>query len=130
MQKLKVIVAGSRNFNDYGLLKSKLDFYFQRYSPNQITIISGTAKGADQLGERYAREKGITVKKYPANWSLGKIAGYLRNVEMAKNATHCVCFWDGESRGTKMMIEIAKERKLELRVVKKLITDLLCKISD
>jgi hypothetical protein len=45
-------------------------------------------------------------------------AGYLRNIQMAEVADAVVVFWDGESRGTKMMIDIAKDYDLSLRVIK------------
>jgi hypothetical protein len=113
---MRLIVAGGRNFNDYELLRSKLDFFLKQ--TNDTEIVSGKAKGADSLGERYANEHSLPVKDFPANWSLGKSAGYIRNEEMAKYATHCVCFWDGISKGTKHMIDLAKKYKLKLRVVR------------
>lgn len=114
---LKIIIAGSRTFNDYELLKKKLDFYIGEHT--EIEIISGTARGADRLGERYAIERGFTLKKFPANWNqYGKRAGYLRNEQMAQYATHAVIFWDEISRGTKHMIDLAQKYGLNYRVVK------------
>jgi len=46
----KVIVAGSRNFDDYDFLKEKLLKLFYNFYPEDIEIVSGTARGADQLG--------------------------------------------------------------------------------
>lgn len=112
----KVIVAGSRTFNDYGLLKEKLDYYLSNY--NNVEIVSGTAKGADQYGERYAKERGFSIKKFPAQWDkYGKKAGYLRNKQMAEYADALVAFWDGKSKGTKIMIDLAKQYGLQIRVV-------------
>lgn len=112
----KVIVAGSRTFNDYGLLKEKLDYYLSNYK--NVEIVSGTAKGADQYGERYAKEKGFSIKKFPAQWDkYGKKAGYLRNKQMAEYADALVAFWDGKSKGTKIMIDLAKQYGLQIRVV-------------
>jgi hypothetical protein len=116
MSDLKIIVAGSRGFNNYNLLKNKLDFYLSHYQ--SVEIVSGTARGADRLGERYAHEKGFSVKRFPANWDeFGKRAGYLRNEVMAQYATHAVIFWDGQSKGTKHMIELCKTYQLDYRVV-------------
>lgn len=120
MQKVfRVIVAGSRDFNDYKLLETKLDHYLKNkvVAGYNIVIVSGTARGADQLGELYASNKGYSIAKYPADWSLGKRAGYIRNDLMANNADACVCFWDGISRGTKHMIDIAERKQLISRVV-------------
>lgn len=83
-----------------------------------IEVVSGTAKGADLLGEQYAKEKGYTIKRFPADWDThGKKAGYIRNVQMAGYATHCVVFWDGKSSGTKMMVDICKQKNIPHKIV-------------
>ena len=109
---MKTIIAGSRGFNDYGLL-------CQICKEELLTeVVSGTARGADQLGERYSDENGIPKKQFPADWDkYGKSAGYKRNTEMAKYADALIAFWDGESRGTKHMIDLAKQHNLKTRVV-------------
>jgi hypothetical protein len=118
MENLKIIVAGSRGFNDYQLLKSKLDFFLKDKLPNVI-IISGTAKGADTLGERYAKENNLECIRKPADWELhGRRAGYIRNEAMASIADACIVFWDGNSPGTKNMIEIAHDCGLHLLVIR------------
>lgn len=116
---MKIIIAGSRDFNNYELLRDRLNYLLKNASDeDEITIISGGARGADQLGERYAKEKGYKIIRKPANWDkYGKSAGYKRNEEMAKIADVCVCFWDGESRGTKHMIDLSKKYKLKLNVI-------------
>ena len=117
----RIIIAGSRLFNNYKLLKDKLDFYLINKVAEgyKIIIISGTANGADKLGEKYAIEKGYSIEKYPANWDIyGKSAGYRRNVEMTKVADACIVFWDGTSPGSKHMIDIANNHKLPLRIVR------------
>lgn len=122
----RVIVAGSSSFKDYELLKSKLDFYLKNTTDIEIvsgqqvtTNVKGEKYGADYLGEQYAKENKIPLKLFPADWKQhGKKAGYLRNEEMAKYATHCICFWDGKSKGTAMMMRLAKQYKLHLRIVK------------
>ena len=112
----KVIVAGTRTFDDYELLKSKLDFFLKNQT--DVEIVSGTARGADALGERYAAERGLAVKQFPADWDrYGRSAGYRRNAEMAEYADAAVVFWDGKSKGSKHMIDLAKEKGLPVRVV-------------
>ncbi len=117
---LKLIVAGSRGFNDYKLLSKKLDYFLMYVDDfDTVTIISGTANGADRLGERYAKEKGYELIKMPANWNeFGRSAEYKRNEEMAKIATHCVLFWDQKSPGTKHMAGIAERYGLPIRIVR------------
>lgn len=116
--KFKVIIAGSRDFNNYDLLKEKHDFALRNKANGNVEIVSGTARGADRLGERYASEKGIRVKQFPAQWErYGKRAGYLRNKEMAEYADALIAFWDGKSLGTKMMIDLAERNGLKRIVI-------------
>lgn len=106
---MKVIVAGGRDFSDYGLLRKKLDVILSRQK--DIQIICGEARGADSLGRRYAEERGYTVLSYPANWEkYGRSAGFRRNEEMAQVADALVAFWDGQSKGTCNMIQLMKNK--------------------
>ena len=117
---IKVIIAGTRDFNDYAFLKKNVDYFLQGINPNneEIEIVSGNARGADKLGERYAKEHNLPVKLFPANWDkYGKQAGYLRNQEMANYADVLIAFWDEKSKGTKHMIDIAKKQSLTVIVV-------------
>jgi hypothetical protein len=112
----KVIIAGGRDFNDYELLCKKCDHMLSEQS--DIEIVSGKARGADSLGERYAKERGYNVKEFPAQWDMfGKSAGYRRNAEMADYADALIAFWDGESKGTNHMINLAKEKNIKIKVV-------------
>ena len=115
---IKVIIAGTRDFNDYAFLKKNVDYFLQDFNPNKIEIVSGNARGADKLGERYAKEHNLPVKLFPANWDkYGKRAGYLRNQEMANYSDVLIAFWDEKSKGTKHMIDIAKKQGLTFIVV-------------
>ena len=115
-ERFAVIIAGSRTFADYNLLCEKCDFFFQNKRPT--SIVCGKARGADTLGEQYAVEHQIPVDAYPAQWDKhGKAAGYIRNEEMAKNADALIAFWDGKSRGTKHMIDLAMKYQLKIRIV-------------
>ena len=114
---MRVIVAGSRGFNDYQKLEKKLDFLLQ--NQKDVVIISGNAKGADTLGETYAIARNYGLETYPADWDTHKrAAGPIRNEQMAKVADACVVFWDGESRGSKHMIDTAHKYNLKVRVIK------------
>ena len=114
---MKVIIAGGRGFKDYGALRDFCDKTLSRQTT--VEIVSGTANGADKLGERYAKERGYVLTRFPADWGkFGKGAGHIRNREMAECADALIAFWDGESRGTKHMIDTAKQRGLKVRVFK------------
>ena len=117
---IKVIIAGTRDFNDYAFLKKNVDYFLQGINPNneEIEIVSDNTICADKLGERYAKEHNLPVKLFPANWDkYGKRAGYLRNQEMANYADMLIAFWDEKSKGTKHMIDIAKKQDLTVIVV-------------
>lgn len=116
----RVIVAGSRSIQNESLVFQKLDTLLaeKRRAGETVQIISGTARGIDQIGEAYAAARGLSCRRFPADWdTYGKRAGYLRNCQMAENADALVAFWDGTSPGTKHMIEAAKDRGLAVRVV-------------
>ena len=108
---MRVIIAGGRDFSDKEVAFEALNTVI---NPGDI-IVSGHARGADMLGEMYAKEYGLELELYPAEWDkYGRSAGYIRNRQMAEVADALVAFWDGKSRGTKNMIETAE--KLELPV--------------
>lgn len=113
--KMKVIIAGSRDFSNYDMLKNYIDNYRKEVSEIE-EIVCGCARGADTLGKRYAIENNIKVVEFPAKWDMyGKSAGYIRNEEMSKYADGLIAFWDGKSKGTKNMIELmAKKNNWDL----------------
>ena len=131
----KVIIAGSRSFNDYTLLKTELDKLFNE----SFIIVSGGAKGADTLGELYAREKGYEIERHLAKWNdlsvpncrikynsygpYNAMAGHNRNQEMLnsvlenKDGGCVVAFWDGKSKGTENMINISRKSGINTYIV-------------
>ena len=114
---MKLIIAGGRNFTDYDLLKTKIDRILS--NTESVEVVSGGARGADALGERYAKERSHSCTIFPADWDkYGRGAGYIRNKQMAQYATHLIAFWDGKSKGTKHMITLANEYALKVRVVR------------
>lgn len=112
----RVIIAGGREFADYQLLKEFADYILSNIEAD-IEIVSGGASGADRLGELYAEERGYQIRRFPADWKrYGYGAGPRRNREMAEYADALIAYWDGHSRGTRNMIELAKEYGLKIRV--------------
>ena len=111
---MRTIIAGSRGCNDYDLVKHAIE----NSNFNPTVVISGTARGVDQLGERWAKENKIAIERFPAQWDkYGKSAGYKRNTEMALKADALIAIWIKGSRGTKHMIEIAKRFNLKIHLV-------------
>ena len=117
--EMRLVVAGSRNFKDYDRLAREVDGFIRKlHTDKQVIIVSGTADGADQLGEQYARNHGLQVEEFPAHWDLfGRAAGPKRNMEMAQFADAVIVFWDGKSAGTRNMIECAKAEGLPCKVI-------------
>ena len=80
-------------------------------------VISGTANGADRLGENFAAHYSIKLTRFPTDWQCyGRSAGIIRNREMAQYADALIALWDGESRGTANMIKTAKKEGLSVFV--------------
>jgi len=110
---MKVIIAGSRNITDYNAIKNIIE-----QSQFEITeVVSGMARGIDSLAVKYAQENNIQLKQFPADWNKhGKSAGPIRNTEMANYADALIAIWDGQSRGTKHMIDVATKKGLQVEV--------------
>lgn len=99
---MKTVIAGSRTVTDPEVLaQAIIDSGFT------ITeVVSGRAKGADMLGERWAIANSIPICMFPAEWdSYGKSAGHVRNQQMAEYADQAIIVWDGKSRGTLSMMQ-------------------------
>lgn len=109
---MQVAVIGSRGFNDYELVVRTL-------SNLHITLlISGSAKGADSLGERYANENNIETLIFKPDWEKhGKAAGMIRNTDIVNNSELIVAFWDQTSKGTKDSIDKAKKLGKKIVVI-------------
>ena len=110
---MKTIIAGTRTFNDYLVLLQAIG----RIDWEITQVISGTAKGVDRLGERWAKKHNVPVERYFADWTTHrKRAGIIRNVLMVKKAEALLALWDGKSRGTDHIITIAREKGLRVYV--------------
>ena len=114
---IKVIIAGGRDYTSLNDMEWEFVLHFNDYKNDQVEIVSGMARGADSVGIELAKKYDLVVHEYPALWGLhGKSAGYKRNEQMAENATHLLAFWNGESKGTGHMIDIAKRKGLKVIV--------------
>lgn len=121
---MNICIAGGRDFTDYkkmelSILSYITDIYNMRFLKEECTVISGAARGADTLGERFGRSYCKNVTRYPAEWEkFGKSAGYRRNIDMAKVSDIVFIFWDGSSKGTQHMINISKQLNKEVVIFK------------
>ena len=120
---MKIAIVGGRDFNNYELLKwsviNAMDVNYYTEENTKHTIVSGGAKGADSLGEKFADEFNFYKQIYRANWDLyGKQAGFIRNISIIENADIVFAFWDGKSKGTQHSINLAKQKNKELYIIK------------
>ena len=119
MSSYRIIVAGGRDFQDEAYLNTSLDQLREEYI--DIEIVSGHASGADKLAEAYAARLGLKLRIFPAEWKkYGRAAGPIRNREMLdyimEEKPVVAAFWDGQSKGTKNMIEQAQKKNVDCRV--------------
>lgn len=114
---MKLAVVGSRNFQDYDLLRSKLS---KINDETPITLIlSGGAQGADCLGEFFAEENNIPTQIFKPDWKkFGRAAGVIRNEDIIKNSDQVIAFWDGKSKGTLSSINLTKKYDKKLIIIK------------
>ena len=114
---MKLIIAGSRTATDYQDLLDAIKYF--GLAQDITEIVSGTAKGADTLGERYAKENKIKLTRMPADWdTYGKSAGPIRNGKMVEYSEGLLALWDKKSKGTKNCVELAEESNLRVYVYK------------
>lgn len=110
---LRVIVCGSRDWTDREQIAHRL---FDL--PTDSVVVHGAAKGADRIAGQEAQKLGLYVEEHPADWQThGKRAGYIRNLDMAElGADLCLAFWDGRSKGTAMMVDLAEKHGIPLEL--------------
>lgn len=114
---MKVIIAGSRTIEGedaYLELLKVANQALKDWGTLSLTeIVTGGARGVDAMGKEFARQFGIAHKEFPADWDrYGKSAGYKRNAQMAEYADALILLWDGKSRGSAMMKDIAQKKGL------------------
>ena len=124
--KFYLLIAGSRGYNNYLEMCQVLDYLLKNQitQGRKIVIVSGGARGADALAEKYADERGYDKHIMPADWNkYGRGAGYRRNEEMhsyistpSDRKRGCVCFWDMKSSGTKHNFKLAYNYDTPMRV--------------
>ena len=130
---MKVIIAGGRDYADYKRLKSVCTRLLIQAKVTEI--VSGGAMGADKLAEDFARESKIQSTVFMAQWreiaskpdneivtdlwgsKYWKLAGHERNEKMAAYGDALIAFWDMKSKGTKNMIDVAREYKIPVVII-------------
>lgn len=112
---MKIIIAGSRHITDVtqvwmAISQFHHDLVMSTFSEGITEVVCGCAKGVDTLGEQWAEQFSVPIKRFPADWTqYGRRAGVLRNVQMAKYADALLCIWDGKSKGSEHMLKAAAQ---------------------
>lgn len=112
---MRVIIAGSR---DCAISVEELSSIISESGFDIKVVISGTARGTDKLGERWAADNNIPIEKHSAEWDyFGMSAGYIRNEAMAKDADALIALSPTPTtRGTQHMINLAKKNNLKIHI--------------
>lgn len=113
---MQLIIAGSREFNNANALEKYCDAFVK--GEKEVTILSGTADGADKLGEEWAESMGYPVRYFKPDWSKGLAGGPMRNKVMVAEATHAIFFWNGKSNGTKDCITRCIAKGIPYKVIR------------
>ena len=111
---MKLAIIGSRTFNNYELLCDHLEEHLN----TTTMVVSGAARGADSLGEKWAINNDVETLIFPADWDkYGKRAGYIRNEDIIKNCDFCIAFWDGISKGTMHSVSLCKKHNKPYKII-------------
>ena len=106
---MKVGVIGSR-----GLTVDNLEQYLPE---NTTEIVSGGAKGIDTCAREYAISHGIKLTEFLPEYSrYGRGAPLKRNLQIIIYSDLVIAFWDGQSKGTKNVIENCKKLNVKVDV--------------
>ncbi len=107
--KMKILVCGDRNWDDYGVVDDVINIVNDKYGP--IEVIEGGAKGADTCARTTCETRHIEFHEFPANWArYSRGAGPIRNSQMLREEPELVIgFHDniGQSKGTMDMLNKA-----------------------
>ena len=116
--KKRVVIAGSRNFNDYEMFANIVGEFLKPIREEyELIIVSGHCSGTDLMGERYAKENGFEVEIYPAEWKkYGRSAGPKRNKQMVDVADFAIAFPSVNGKGTQSMIKYAKQKGIPIQI--------------
>ncbi len=107
---MKVAVVGSRNLQINDL---------NQYLPKDVTeIVSGGAKGIDTSARDYAQTHNIRLTEFlPEYQKYGRAAPLHRNIQIIEYADLVLAFWDGQSKGTKFVIDQCRQRDIPIKVI-------------
>jgi len=107
-----IAIVGSRGFTDEALIQRSLERWIVN-TAGDLTVVSGGARGADSIGERVARDLGVTTKVHLPQWDrFGKSAGFRRNEDIVRDADVVLAFFapGPRSKGTSHTVALARAK--------------------
>jgi len=113
---MKLAIIGTRSFTNYEAFVREVERILSERNLTPSVVVSGGAKGADALAERYATEKNLLMEIYKPDWK-HKGSGKERNKRIVENADFMIAFWDFESRGTQHTISLWRATLKSFEVV-------------
>jgi hypothetical protein len=117
---MRIAVIGSRTITDYDLVEKTI---LEHLKISEISlVVSGGAKGADTLGELFAKKHNLETKILYPDWKkFGRSAGFIRNKDIINECDIVFAFWNGASRGTKNSLDIAE--RMHKKIILKKVAD-------
>lgn len=111
----KIAIIGGRTFTDYNFAENEINKIINH---NDIScVISGGARGADKIAEKYAILYNIPTEIIIPDWSIGRHAGFIRNSDIVNKSDIIIAFWNGISKGTLDSIKKAKKANKEMYII-------------
>lgn len=111
--RVVVMISGSRHWSDVEAIRAQI----AQLPPGVLLIHGASATGADAIADRIARQLGIAVERFPAEWNrYGKRAALMRNQEMVDRADRLIAFPAADSRGTTDAIARARKKGIPVDI--------------
>lgn len=106
----KLLIAGSRSIELENHFIQGILLQLGFWDWKELEIVHGGANGVDKSADNFADAWKLKKRVFLADWdNLGKRAGHVRNAEMAKYSDELILIWDGESNGSRNMLENMKK---------------------
>lgn len=116
MTPYRVLVTGSRTWDDEQGLRLELIAATTPHLPGAVIVHGACPTGADAMADLWASDMAVDVERHPADWSLGKSAGFRRNAEMVQaGADLCLAFIKDGSRGATHCADLAEKADIPVR---------------
>jgi hypothetical protein len=117
---MKLIITGNHTFEDYSLLKDRVEDFLVKHHKDPIeAILTRSRKGAESLGERFAKELDIPIQYFvPDETDFGTEAEVINDAQLVDAADAIIIFWDGVSTSKSHTRDMAEKRNLIIEVVR------------